>query len=300
MNQQGWLVNDCLTCIPGTKTLWHDLLEWIPNLIDKTNGYTDFSVLADSIESKLKHHKPDYIIRNASFFRPIETEVYTISLLQDPVNSKIQIDVCNRSDLVVFNSQYTYEKSIKFLNIKNYEIIPIGTDFEFFRPLNKDFKDELDILDDSILFIGANNQYKGFDKLVDIINKSNLNFCLVMKDSTNITTKNCRTFNRVGHETLVKIINSCSRCVCLSNTETLHLSSVEAGACDIPVITTNVGIHYNKNPDGWGEIIDFNCTTIDIINILYNSLDKNYNTRCKFLDFGYDKISCRNSWKSLI
>jgi glycosyltransferase involved in cell wall biosynthesis len=300
MNKQGWLVNDCLTCIPGTKTLWHDLLEWIPNLIDKTNGYTDFSVLADSIESQLKHHKPDYIIRNASFFRPIETEVYTISLLQDPVNSKIQIDVCDRSDLVVFNSQYTYEKSIKFLNIKNHKIIPIGTDFEFFRPLNKDFKDELDILDNSVLFIGANNQYKGFDKLVDVINKSHLNFCLVMKDSTNITTKNCRTFNRVGHETLIKIINSCSRCVCLSNTETLHLSSVEAGACDIPVITTNVGIHYNKNPDGWGEIIDFNCTTIDIINILYNSLDKNYNTRCKFLDFGYDKISCRNSWKSLI
>lgn len=300
MNKQGWLVNDCLTCIPGTKTLWHDLLEWMPNLIDKTNRYTDFSVLADSIESQLKRNKPDYIIRNASFFRPIETDVYTISFLQDPINSKIQIDVCNRSDLVVFNSQYTYEKSIKFLNIKNYKIIPIGTDFEFFRPLNRDFKDELDILDNSILFIGANNQYKGFDKLVDVINKSYLNFCLVMKDSTNITTKNCRTFNRVSHETLIKIINSCSRCICLSNTETLHLSSVEAGACDIPVITTNVGIHYNKNPDGWGEIIDFNCTTIDIINILYNSLDKNYNTRCKFLDFGYDKISCRNSWKSLI
>lgn len=300
MSKTGWLINDCLTCIPGTKTLWHDLLECMPNLTDKTNGYTDFSVLADSIESQLKNYKPDYIIRNASFFRPIDTDVYTISFLQDPINSKIQIDVCNRSNLVVFNSQYTYEKSIKFLNIKNHKIIPIGTDFEFFRPLNKDFKDELDILDNSILFIGANNQYKGFDKLVDIINKSDLNFCLVMKDSTNITTKNCRTFNRVGHETLIKIINSCSRCICLSNTETLHLSSVEAGACDIPVITTNVGIHYNKNPDGWGEIIDFNCTTIDIINILYNSLDKNYNTRCKFLDFGYDKISCRNSWKNLI
>ena len=46
---KGWLVNDCLTCIPGTKTLWHDLLEWMPNLIDKTNGYTDFRYLADTI-----------------------------------------------------------------------------------------------------------------------------------------------------------------------------------------------------------------------------------------------------------
>jgi len=300
MSNTGWLINDCLTCIPGTKTLWHDLLDCMPNLIDKTNSYTDFSILADSIESQLKYNKPDYIIRNASFFRPINTGVYTISFLQDPINSKIQIDVCNRSDLVVFNSQYTYEKSIKLLNIKNYKIIPIGIDFEFFRPLNINFKDEFNILDNSILFIGANNQYKGFDKLVDVINKSNLNFCLVMKDSTNITAKNCRTFNRVNHKTLIKIINSCSRCVCLSNVETLHLSSVEAGACDIPVITTNVGIHYNKNSDGWGEILKDNCTTIDIINTLSNSLDKDYNTRCKFLDFGYDKISCINMWRSLI
>ena len=38
---KGWLVNDCLTCIPGTKTFWHDLLEWIPTLEDKTDFHTD-------------------------------------------------------------------------------------------------------------------------------------------------------------------------------------------------------------------------------------------------------------------
>ena len=29
----GWLVNDTLTCIPGTKTIWHDLLENIEGFI---------------------------------------------------------------------------------------------------------------------------------------------------------------------------------------------------------------------------------------------------------------------------
>ena len=41
----GWLINDCLTTIPGTKTFWHDLLDWIPNLEDKTLGYTSFLTL---------------------------------------------------------------------------------------------------------------------------------------------------------------------------------------------------------------------------------------------------------------
>ena len=49
MNKTGWLVNDTLTCIPGTITFWHNLLEWNPYLIDKTNGYTNFSVLSQNI-----------------------------------------------------------------------------------------------------------------------------------------------------------------------------------------------------------------------------------------------------------
>ena len=43
----GWLVNDTLTCIPGTITFWHNLLEWFPELLDKTNGYTNYINLAN-------------------------------------------------------------------------------------------------------------------------------------------------------------------------------------------------------------------------------------------------------------
>jgi len=50
-NKIGWLVNDQLTAIANTRTFWHDLLDWFPNLQDKCNGYTNYSVLADNIES---------------------------------------------------------------------------------------------------------------------------------------------------------------------------------------------------------------------------------------------------------
>ena len=69
----GWLINDTLTCIPGTKTFWHNLLEWFPDLIDKTNKYTPYGILPDTIEQYYNNieEKPYYIIRNASYFRKL-------------------------------------------------------------------------------------------------------------------------------------------------------------------------------------------------------------------------------------
>ena len=49
MSKIGWLVNDCLASFPGVITFWHNLLEWFPELIDKTNGYTNYTILASYI-----------------------------------------------------------------------------------------------------------------------------------------------------------------------------------------------------------------------------------------------------------
>ena len=98
MDKRGWLVNDTLTCIPGTTTLWHQLLEWLPNLEDKTNGYTDYSILPNVIESL--PNKPDYIIRNGSYFRKLNIDVPTITLIQDVQNNPMQTEVINSSTFV--------------------------------------------------------------------------------------------------------------------------------------------------------------------------------------------------------
>lgn len=296
---KGWLVNDCLTCIPGTKTLWHDLLEWMPNLIDKTNGYTDFRYLADTIESQVATDRPDYIIRNASYFRKLNIDTFTISLMQDPFNDS-QLDVLNSSDVVVFNSEYMRQSCGGLIKPKKEKVIPLGIDFDFFRPLGKGFRKELGIPERAVLFIGADNRWKGFDRVRRLIDNTDLNFCLVMKDDVSINNHKCRTFNCVDHKTLLKIINSCSICLCLSEMETQHLSSIEAGACGLPVVTTNVGIHYNRSGDGWGEKIPNGATINQISHIIHQALDTKYNTRDLFIQMGYDKKSCLKNWRRLL
>mgnify|MGYP003645400462 FL=1 len=295
----GWLVNDFLTSIPGTRTLWHDLLEFMPGLIDKTNGYTAFLDLAASIESQAVNGCPDYIIRNASYFRKLNVDSFTISLMQDPFNGS-QLDVLNSSDVVVFNSEYMRQSCIDQINPKKEVVIPLGVDFDFFRPMENSFREELGIPECAILFIGADNKWKGFDKIRWLIDHTDLNFCLVMKDGVSINNDRCITFNSVDHNTLLKIINSCSVCLCTSVMETQHLSSIEAGACDLPIVTTDVGIHYGKDGDKWGEKIPDGSTGDEISNIIRKALVSKYKTRNSFLELGYDKKSCQNSWKNLL
>ena len=91
----GWLVNDCLTCIPGTKTFWHDLLEWIPNLMDKTNGYTKFGELSSRIEEESKQSFPDYIIRNAFKIQILKGE---IGILQEQIKDMKRFLKSTRTD----------------------------------------------------------------------------------------------------------------------------------------------------------------------------------------------------------
>jgi hypothetical protein len=166
--KKGWLVNDILTCIPGTKTFWHDLLEWLPELEDKCNGYTPYNILPYNIERDwINGGNVDYIIRNASYFRPMNVQVKTISLLQDLLpNNDEQLSVCNKSDIVVFNSPYTQAHYIDKITTKTV-MIPLGVDFNKFIPIEKTYNDELNILE---------------KKYVDLYNTFNSDLGLNLKD----------------------------------------------------------------------------------------------------------------------
>ena len=297
----GWLVNDCLTCIPNVETFWHDLLKWLPNLYDKTFGYTCFDNLADKIETEQKIiGEPNYIIRNATFFRPIKTKAKTISILQDIYEGRLrekQIEVCNNSDIVVFNSSYTklfYEDDIK----TRIKVIPIGVDFEFFKNTGEK---QMNVLPNSILFVGSADIHpKGFDILMQIIEKTNHNFCFVMKDNFKISHPRIRVFNSVNHELLKKIYNSCIILLCTSRQETLHLSGIEAAACNLPIITTNVGVYFDlRNIGEWGHKVKTVEDFIDKIEVVFKNR-LSYNSRKVFLDHNLDKISCKYSWQNLI
>lgn len=296
----GWLVNDCLTCIPNTKTFWHNLLDWMPNLIDKTNTYTNYIVLANVVEHDAQNNgNPYYIIRNATFFRKLNIDTKTVCLLQDYYeNENYQVDVCNNADVVVFNSPFTYSFYKDKITTKT-EIIPLGVDFDHFKP-SVNYSDELGILPNSVLFVGAYNNYpKGFDIVSELIKNTDLNFCLVMKDDFTINHPRVKCFNKVSQDIIVKIYNSCKVMLCTSRMETQHLSGIEAGACGLPIVATNVGIYFNLDNGKWGRKA-YNASEFNIeINYVLDNYDT-FTPRQYFLENKFDTKSCEESWKKLI
>ncbi len=293
----GWLINDCLTTIPGTKTFWHDLLEWIPDLEFPINTYVNYNNLAERIEDYVGNKKPDYIIRNATYFRPLNIDTKTISFLQDICGGKLreqQIEVCNKSDVVVFNSPYTYEVYKDAIHVRK-EIIPIGVDFDLFKPFPH-FKKIYDII-----YVGNESNYpKGFNIVRELIDKTNYNFCLVMKNNFRMFQPRVFVHNKVSHDILPSLYNASKLLICTSREETLHLAGIEAAACGLPIIASNVGIYHNRKPGLWGTVCNLNSIDfkMQIDNILFSLSE--FNSREYFLNEGLDKKSCKAKWIKLI
>ncbi len=298
--QRGWLVNDCLTTIPDTRTFWHDLLDWMPGLVDQTGGYTDYRHLANSIEQKaLADGAPDYIIRNATFFRRLNIATKTVCLLQDYYQKeKHQLPVCNSADVVVFNSPFTHSLYRDRVTSRT-EVIPLGTDFDHFSP-GEDCRDELGILPDSVLFVGAANDYpKGFDVVKELIDTTSFNICLVMKDGFQISHPRVRVFNRVSRGLIRKVYNSCKIMLCTSRMETQHLSGIEAAACGLPVVATNVGIYFGKEHGEWGRNATDTTSFTKEIRYMLDNYDS-FRPREHFLGLGYDQNSCKKHWTDIV
>ena len=300
-NKKGWLINDCLTCIPNTKTFWHDLLDWFPNLEDKCNGYTDYSILAQRIESF--PNRPDYIIRNGSYFRKLNIDVPTFSLIQDTMNNSIQTEVINSSTCVVFASKQTYDIYKNRINPKNVRIIEQSSDFNFFKPIQEKHPE---VLPNSIIFIGDSSyEKKGFHRVLNLIeNMPDFNFCLVMKDDTNINIipqhnrNRVRIFNKVDRNTVRLLINSCICAICTSGNEEGHFAGIEIGACDIPMVSRPMGCYLDRKEDKtWGLIANDD----DFPEIIrYITKNKQLFSPRKYYSKEYTLERCREKWTNLI
>lgn len=297
----GWLVNDCLTCIPNTRTFWHDLLDWFPDLCDMTFGHTDYSVLADRIESL--GIKPDYIIRNGSQFRKLNIDVPTFCLIQDTMNNPMQTEVINSSTVVVFASKHCYEKYKDRISPKNVRIIQQSSDFNFFKPIPERHPE---VLPNSVLFIGDSSVVKkGFNIVLDIIQKmSDFNFCLVMKDNTTLESipeycrNRVRIFNRVNRETVRLLINSCVVAICTSGYEEGHFAGIEIGACDVPMVTRPMGCYLDRSDDmSWGEYAKDDEFPEKIREVVVN---RSRQSPRKQYSKEYTLERCREKWQAVI
>jgi glycosyltransferase involved in cell wall biosynthesis len=300
----GWLINDSLTRIPGTRTLWHDLLDAIPGLLDMTGGWTDFSVLAAQTVARARHEgAPNYIIRNASYFGPLDMRCPQICLLQDILADSawdLQVEVCNRATVVVYNSPYTAARYRDHITTPSI-VIPVGTNFDLFCPAldRPALKAKWGIPERCVVYVGSSAVYpKGFDRVLECIEKSNLEFCLVMKDDFTLSHPRVRIFRRVSQLDLREILSACEVLLCTSREETLHLAGVEAAACNVPLVVPRVGIYYDMEENGWGRVV----RNDDFLGALYDVLrdTTRFNPRRVFQDKNLDLISSLERWRRLV
>jgi glycosyltransferase involved in cell wall biosynthesis len=300
-NKKGWLVNDTLTCIPNTRTFWHDLLDWFPNLEDKCNGYTDYSVLAQTIESI--DDRPDYIIRNGSYFRRLNIDVPTFCLIQDTSDNPMQTEVINTSTCVVFASKETHNLYKDRINPNNVRVIEQSSDFNFFKPISERHPE---VLPNSVIFIGdSSHEKKGFHRVLNLIESmTDFNFCLVMKDDTNIdvipqhSRSRVKIFNKVDRDTVRVLINSSVCAICTSGNEEGHFAGIEIGACDIPMVARPMGCYLDRKDDkSWG-LISEDEDFPETIRYVVNNRDT-FSPR-KYYSKEYTLERCREKWEDLI
>ena len=300
-NKKGWIVNDCLTCIPNVRTFWHDLLDWLPNLEDKCDGYTDYSILASKIEAI--PDRPDYIIRNASYFRKLSIDVPTFCLVQDTMDNPIQTEVLNSSTCVVFASKETHNLYKGRINPKNVRVIEQSSDFNFFKPMSEKHPD---VLPNSIIFIGDSScEKKGFHRVLDLIAlMTDFNFCLVMKDDTSIdaipphSRDRVRIFNKVDRNTVRLLINSSVCAICTSGNEEGHFAGIEIGACDVPMVARPMGCYLDRKEDKtWGLLADDEDFPKAI---RYVTNNRNLFSPRKYYSKEYTLERCREKWIEMV
>ncbi len=287
---KGWLVNDRLTAIEGTRTFWHHLLEAIPGLVAKAPG--TYRGLAEQVEAEEREERPDYIIRNAAYFRALNVRCPVISFVQDIVYGSTRrdlIEACEASRFVVFNSEYTRSRYPELDGCISH-VIPIGTDGNLFK--RKPVEAEVD----SVLWVGSKHAVKGFDAAVRLAVESARPWVFVMKDDANVTLPNVTTFHRIPQEHLASIAALCAVGVCTSTEETQHLAGIEMGLCGLPLVATNVGIYHNRPAGAWGQVTNGNWHAE--INAAA-ALDKDA-VAAYWRNEGLTLEGCMDSWRKLV
>ncbi|TFH25885.1 glycosyltransferase family 1 protein [Candidatus Bathyarchaeota archaeon] len=291
-----WIANDKLTCIPGTKTFWHMLME-IPGTVDKT-GTHNFH-LAEKIEND--PDTPDLIIRNASFCRRFNRPEKTIAFFQDLPRDERKDDVVFNADCVVFNSEYTAkEYDYEEWYIKRVEIIPIGVNTEIFNAWSPAITRSVRPVG---IFIGDKGHTKNtvlFEAIVKT--RTDLDFIYVSKKGCKIDLPNVTNVaGGVNEEYMAGLYNCSDFILMTSPVETLHLSSVEACFCDIPVIGIETGWIASKH---WSEECGLkvaNC--VSSFSVAIDCVLNNYEAfrpRSHMLTTPYSWENCKATWTKLI
>lgn len=276
------IVNDIVGPLSGEReNFWTWLLRELPATP------ISFAQLTIPLEQAIKKENPDILINNAiwGFTFP---DYFTITILQDPyvgmqevlgVNLSEQIEKQKRalraSQIRVAVSSYIADS---YKGCGDFRIIPIGTDPELFRPMNKEeLRKKYGIPSDRIvmIYVGSHDVVKGWNEIKKEVDLQNAFWILVLKDFPEPEQKNTKVFHRVEQEQLAELYNCADFFVSKSVCESGGLASIEAMFCDVSVITPKVGLFWDWSPDM-------------------------RNPRKEALKKNLDKKTCIEKWKSLI
>jgi glycosyltransferase involved in cell wall biosynthesis len=266
----GWLVNDQVAPLPGQRTVFSELLDTVPGLKDMTGGYTDYRVLREVIDAAYRSAvedgtPPEYIVRNATYFLPLQcsSTAPTVSYLQDiktGVARKMQLETMRLSRHVVYNSAYTAQQYWDAPADVPYSVIPVGVDFSQFTIATREerfaWQAEYGIEPGSVCWVGSGHTVKGLSVLRRIIEEIPAPFCVVLKDTSEFAAPRTQVFRQLSPSAMRKVMGSCAIGLCTSVQETQHLAGIEMAACGVPIVTTPVGVYYDREEDVWGAAVE--------------------------------------------
>lgn len=229
-----------------------------------------------------------YIIRNASYFGPLDIVVPQVAFVQDILSGNlgaVQRRVREAATVRVFNSEYTKDR---IGGMPDDPVIPISVDFDVFAP-TKIGKD--------VLFIGANSEVKGVDRFLDLVNGTTDHlFHAVMKDGHKFNHPKIYSHGRVTHENLKVIMGECRVLVCTSREETQHLAGIEAAAMGLQIVAPPIGCYCGMASDKIGAVVihgDF-AAALDTV-----MMNPHFSPR-EYFKARFSRDVCKQRWVDLI
>jgi len=171
---------------------------------------------------------------------------------------------CYRADKVVFVSKFCKEMFIKYNPDIDGIVIEHGVDLDKFKPLNNEtLRQDYKIPKDKPvgLWVGRFHPQKGWHIIRDLVHKRpDVHWILcfmgpVPKKETRL--ENVTIMNDVNSNLMPLIYNLADFFILPSYCESFGLSSLEACACGIPIITHNTGWVYGKTGiNNFGIVLD--------------------------------------------
>ena len=241
---------------------------------------TSYLLALPRLKKKIRNFKPDIIHAHSassygllgalSGFHPFVTSVWGSDIYNFPQKSNFLKKIINfnlkKSDMIFSTSKIMAEETKKY-TMRDIRVIPFGIDSEIFKPMEiKSHFNENDLVIGTIKSIekqyGTEYLVRAFKKVKE--NNPDIPLKLLIVGRGSLTNYIKQLANDLGIESDVKITGLVSYdkipdyhrmldiYVAVSIEESFGVAILEASACEIPVIVSNVG--------GLPEVVDNNVT----------------------------------------